>query len=93
MKTYDLTTFTKKIGIKADMKDLYDAWTRADKIETWFLSQATNYRGSEAIPNDENVRTAGQYEWSWYLHDMTDRAEFTQVNGLDLLNSYLPVNV
>ena len=41
MINFDWTTFTRKIAIKANLSDIYNAWTKATEIEKWFLSNAT----------------------------------------------------
>ena len=84
MKNYNWTTFTKRITIKASMSELYDAWTKAAEIETWFLSDCTNFdkKGME-LDRDTNFSAGDTYAWSWYCYDITEKNKISIANGKD----------
>ena len=46
MENFNWESFTKKIAVKADIEDLYNAWTRPAELEKWFLRQARFKRPS-----------------------------------------------
>ena len=84
MKDFNWTQFTRQIGIKAPLAQVYDAWTKSSEIEKWFLSTA-QYFDHNKNPVDSSVRVqAGcTYEWNWYLYDVTERGKITEANGKD----------
>ena len=89
MKDYNWTTFTKRIAIKASMPDLYNAWTKAADIETWFLSGCTNYDGNgQELDQDTNISPGDSYAWSWYCYDITEKNKITEANGVDHIQFY-----
>lgn len=86
MKNFDWTTFTRKIAIKAKLSDIYDAWTTADEIEKWFLSNATFYDANkESISKNVQLKKGMTYAWNWYLFDETEYGSITKANGTDAI--------
>ncbi len=86
MTNFDWTKFTRKIAIKANLSDIYDAWTKASEIEKWFLSKATfNDTKGNPICKDEPFEKGFAYEWNWYLYDNTEKGKITDTNGKDYL--------
>lgn len=86
MKNFEWSTFTKKIAIKATLKNLYDAWTKASEIEKWFLSNATYFDTNKIqIAKSESIQEGFAYEWNWYLYDVTEKGTITKANGKDFL--------
>lgn len=84
MINFDWTTFTRKIAIKANLSDIYDAWTKATEIEKWFLSKATFIDSNEnLIDKDQPFEKGFTYEWNWYLYDITEKGKITESNGKD----------
>lgn len=82
----DWTSFTLKIGVKASLETMYNAWTRSGEIERWFLEacQYTDDKGN-ALDKDRNVTAGCDYKWSWYLYDMVEDGKIVRANGKDLL--------
>lgn len=86
MENFNWESFTKKIAIKSTMSELYDAWTVSEKIENWFLSEATFYNtDGEALATNQPVTKGGAYKWEWYLYDDVERGRITEANGSDYL--------
>jgi hypothetical protein len=84
MINFDWTTFTRKIAIKANLSDIYDAWTKATEIEKWFLSKATFIDSNEnLIDKDQPFEKGFTYEWNWYLYAITEKGKITESNGKD----------
>jgi uncharacterized protein YndB with AHSA1/START domain len=86
MTNFDWTTFTRKIAIKAELNDIFNAWTKASAIENWFLSKATVIDISEIpIDKDQAAEKGFTYEWNWYLYDTTEIGKITDSNGKDFI--------
>lgn len=86
MTNFDWTTFTRKIAIKANMSDIYNAWTKASEIEKWFLSKATFIDANgNSMGKDKPFEKGSTYEWNWYLYDTTEKGKITDTNGKDYL--------
>lgn len=86
MENFDWTQFTRKIAIKASVKELYDAWTTTSEIERWFLEKAV-FKNADGKPltKDVNYSAGDTYEWSWFLWDVTETGKITAANGKDQL--------
>ena len=84
MKDFDWTSFSRKISIKADMSNLYDAWTVPSELEKWFLSKALYTRpdGSIVGPH-EHIQPEDKYAWSWHTWDIVEEGKVIETNGKD----------
>ena len=86
MTNFDWTTFTRKIAIKANLSDIFNAWTKASEIEKWFLSKATFIDKKEKpIGKDKSIEKGFAYEWNWYLFENAEKGKITDTNGKDYL--------
>ncbi len=86
MKNFDWTSFTRKVAIKANLSDIYDAWTKASAIENWFLSNAVFSDANErTLGKDEQLEKGCTYAWNWHLYDVTERGKITKANGKDFI--------
>ncbi|MFT4985909.1 MAG: hypothetical protein ACI8U0_001550 [Flavobacteriales bacterium] len=83
MKTFDWTSFTRKIAVKTDLKTMYDAWTKSGNIEKWFLSNCDYKSGDENILKDQYAEAGMTYAWSWHLWDPTENGKVNIANGKD----------
>jgi len=82
----DWTSFTLKIGIKSSLKTMYDAWTKPEEIERWFLENCRFYDSEKkSMPADQNITDGGTYEWSWYLYDIVENGRIIKANGKDFI--------
>ncbi len=86
MTSFDWTTFTRKIAIKAKLSDIYNAWTKASEIEKWFLSKAI-FMDTNKIPisKEAQIQKGFTYEWNWYLYDTAESGKITETNGKDFI--------
>lgn len=75
----DWTSFTLSIAVKSDLATMYNAWTKAEEIEKWFLE--TCKYGNTA--QNQNVSASGDYQWTWYLYEPIEQGKITQANGKD----------
>lgn len=67
MKTLDWSQFEERIPIKASNKQIIDAWSTAEAIETWFLSNADYFdKEGQKIGKDQTIQAGYTYNWSWY---------------------------
>ncbi|MDX2360272.1 MAG: SRPBCC domain-containing protein [Crocinitomicaceae bacterium] len=83
MKDFDWTEFTKRIAVKASMKEIYDAWTIPAEIEKWFLSNADYFDGETQLDKTKHVEGGNTYAWSWYNYDIIDNGDVVSANGND----------
>lgn len=86
MKNFDWTSFTIRILVKANLNDIYDAWTKSAEIEKWFLKEAifTNTDGTK-INKEQSIREDYSYEWIWYLYDDQATGKIMEANGSDFI--------
>lgn len=86
MKNFDWTSFTKTIAIKAPLIDIYNAWTKAEELERWFLKQVifTDVTGTVVAPH-VNVTTGCTYDWFWYLYEDSMHGLIKETNDKDFL--------
>ncbi len=86
MDNFNWESFTKKIAIKGNIVDIYNAWTIPEVIEKWFLSKAVFTKPTgELVERNENVEQDAIYQWSWYLFDTIETGKIIQANGKDLI--------
>ena len=86
MKNFDWTSFTKKIAVKAQLSDIYDAWTKANELEKWFLEKVSFFGANqESIGKEKNAEKDNTYEWLWYLYDDAMSGKIVSANGIDQL--------
>lgn len=78
MENFDWTKFTLRIAVKAKLEDLYNAWTQANEIEKWFLSEAEFSDENNVLLNKtQNVLKGDRYKWIWYLYDDIETGSIT----------------
>jgi len=86
MENFNWKAFTKKIAIKADLKTIYDAWTKPKELERWFLKQVSfHYDDKVLFPINDNVEQELNYEWNWFLYDEPMYGKITEANNKNFL--------
>ncbi len=85
MKDFDWTSFTKKIAVKASISEIYNAWTKTDELERWFLEKAAFRSSDNLIDPNTNATAYCTYEWLWYLYEDPMNGKITKANGKDFL--------
>ncbi|MNU91052.1 hypothetical protein D3C71_809330 [compost metagenome] len=84
MKNFDWTQFTKRIAVKSDLATVYNAWTKSEELEKWFLSKAVFYTAeNEKVSSSANISAACRYEWNWYAQNYFEQGTVTEANGTD----------
>lgn len=82
MKDFDWTQFSKRIYINANIRSVYDAWTKAAEIEKWFLSKAEFYsKNGEKLDPSESVKSECSYKWRWFAQSQAEEGVVFQANG------------
>ncbi len=81
----DWTSFTLNIGVKSTLKEMYDAWTKSEKIEHWFLATCKYFDSNQSINKRNNVEADNTYEWTWFLYDILEKGTVTEANGKDFI--------
>lgn len=84
MKNFDWTQFTRKIAISRPVQALYDAWSKPQDLERWFLSDATflDLHGT-IIPKLNPINAGNSYQWQWHLYPDTETGTVLLANGHD----------
>jgi uncharacterized protein YndB with AHSA1/START domain len=86
MKDFDWTSFTKRIAVKADLADIYDAWTRSGDVERWFLEKAEFYTNkNELLASNDQVNKGCSYKWYWYLFPDPMPGIIKEANGKNFI--------
>ncbi len=85
MKDFDWTSFTKRIAVRASIAQIYDAWTKSDELQKWFLEKATFYNSDKPLEPRVNASAGNSYEWVWYLYKDAMKGRITAANGKDFL--------
>ena len=86
MKDFNWEILTKRIAVKANISDLYNAWTIPKEIEKWFLSKAEFDKPTgKRVQRNENIKANDSYQWSWYLYDIIETGKVIETNGKDRL--------
>ena len=82
---HDWTSFSTSIGVKAEMATIYDAWTKSQEIQKWFLKTCQYFHpDGNALDGNQNVHDGCIYEWTWYLYDEIEKGQIIEANGQDL---------
>lgn len=79
--------FTLKISINKPLHEVYDAWTKPNKLVVWFLEKA-EYKTSEGTErkSNENIKTGDLYQWKWNNWDVIEKGTVLAANGKDNLS-------
>jgi hypothetical protein len=78
MENFDWTSFTKRIAIKARMPDVYNAWTKSNELEKWFLAKATFFNSeNDPVSKYINATNGISYEWIWHLYPEAMKGQFS----------------
>ena len=86
MKNFDWTSFTKRIAVKSTLSEVYEAWTVASKIESWFLERVIFTAGEKNLPEPMlQAKSGSAYEWYWYLEPTPMKGIILEANGQDLI--------
>ena len=65
MENFDWTQFSKRVYINADLLSVYNAWTKSNELEKWFLSKASFFSiDGKKISPSENVISESVYKWN-----------------------------
>lgn len=84
MQNFNWSEFTKRITIKSDLASVYNAWTKSEELEKWFLSKAVfSSADGKRVPGSANVTIGSKYEWNWFAQNYFEAGKVTQANGTD----------
>jgi hypothetical protein len=84
MQNFDWSTFTLRILIRANIQDVYNAWSKASELERWYTKSAAHFNNEKRpIGADEPAQTGFFYSWEWYLNDGMENGKFLVANGRD----------
>lgn len=84
MSRIDWKSLTVRIPVKAKMKDLYNAWTKPNELEDWFLRRAAyKSKDKRALRPSASVVKGCTFEWEWYGHEGVEKGVVKEANGTD----------
>ena len=86
MSTYDWTTFTVRVPVKAAVEKLYWCWATREGIEYWFLRMSEYRKENEVRANNEPAQKGDTYRWRWHgwPDEVTEEGSVLECNGKDL---------
>lgn len=86
MNSLTFDAFTKKIVIRASVRQLYECWATTKGITFWFLQRA-NYVTTDGMTRDSTdlVRKGDRYTWKWHNWTEEESGTILEANGKDLL--------
>lgn len=86
MNNFDWTKFTKRIFIQADIKLIYDAWTKPAELEKWFLAQANfTKKSGEKIQPNVTISSNCNYDWHWFAQNYSEKGQVYEANGTNVI--------
>ncbi|MDB5007645.1 MAG: hypothetical protein JWP45_2038 [Mucilaginibacter sp.] len=71
-----------------DIRSLYEAWTKPEGLEKWFLRKANFYTVPRRTREPEEfIMKEDTYEWYWYGYDdsVFEKGQVLEANGTDFL--------
>ena len=88
MQNHDWSKFIKRIPVKADMKDIYEAWATQEGLEKWFLRKAEFTKlGGKLRDRNALIKKDDTYEWMWHgwSDEVVERGSILDANDKDFL--------
>ena len=85
---YDWSRFSQQARIKVPAQKVYDAWTKQDGLESWFLRMAEfNTADGRVRSRDESIAEGDTYHWRWHGHpdNVEEFGTVLEANGKDKL--------
>ena len=80
-KNYDWSKFSKRISIAADVQTIYEAWSKQENIEKWFLSKAEFRKTDKSLrAKNDSIQKGDKYEWSWHGSDFVANGQVLATN-------------
>jgi uncharacterized protein YndB with AHSA1/START domain len=82
----DLKKIVKRIAIRAELPQLYQAWATQAGLESWFLRKAEFSTPSGIVkPREATAQAGDHYHWLWHGwdDDTFERRKIIQANGKD----------
>ncbi len=84
MRDFDWTSFTKRIYINTELKQVYDAITTISGLEKWLLSECELYTELEnKLTPNTNVEAGQVYSWRWFAQNHAEKGKIIKANGSD----------
>ncbi len=85
-KKYDWSRFSKRININANTQTIFDAWTKQEDLEKWFLCKAEFHTTNNSLrAKNDTIQTGDIYEWMWHGSDFVANGKVLATNGKDRL--------
>lgn len=86
MKNFNWSSFTKEIAVRSTLENIYNAWTKQEEIEKWFLSKAEYFdQNKNKIAASENIKAGNTYNWNWFIQEYKESGKILDANGKDFI--------
>ncbi|HIP37148.1 MAG TPA: SRPBCC domain-containing protein [Crocinitomix sp.] len=86
MENFNWSQFSKRIFINTDLKTVYNAFTKSEELEKWFLSKALFFsKENEKLSSTENIVSESVYKWSWFAQNHFEEGSVIIANGIDYI--------
>jgi uncharacterized protein YndB with AHSA1/START domain len=88
MQPKNWKSFTRRIPVRAEMVEVYSAWTTSQGLESWFLRKADFRDQDIALSDLTPVQKDNTYTWFWYGYSDASKEEGTilEANGQSQLS-------
>lgn len=87
MKNFNWSQFSKHIFVNTNLETVYNAWTKSEELEKWFLSKASFFSkesGKKILPT-ENTEPESVYKWNWFAQNHYEEGNVINANGIDCI--------
>ncbi len=86
MQQSNWQSFTRRIPVRAEIVEVYNAWTTAQGLESWFLRKASFEDQQIAISPLTPVQKGNTYTWLWHGHSdgAIETGEVLEANDYNL---------
>jgi uncharacterized protein YndB with AHSA1/START domain len=86
MDNFNWNQFTKRVYINSNIEQVYNAWTKSEELEKWFLSNASFYaKNNIKINSNENVTSNSKYKWKWFAQNHSENGTIFKTNNKNLI--------
>jgi len=86
LNNYEWNKFVLRINIKSSIQEIYDAITKAESLESWYLYKASFATTDDNLRDPQsNMQKEDSYTWQWcgISKDFIQKGTILEANGQD----------